>query len=233
MWKLRSRLGFFLIVKKAVPSLDIIVSNSIDPVAAKAKLCSSSMGSLSNEKPLTVTFSQLGLDPAVKLEVRNSVWWTMYSFLGGPSFVSSGEFLVTYNYAVRRKRRSTKCFVSKLMRNREELSVYTISELLSLSAPLLTEKYITSFHTHWRACNTNTLITTSGYKPPHKLTVGDLCAGLRPMGFTKGVVRLATNPNRPLLQLLVLEYRVRINEGLNTHATNGLAPGLLEEHCSR
>ncbi|EEH03741.1 predicted protein [Histoplasma capsulatum G186AR] len=84
-----------------------------------------------------------------------------------------------------------------------------------------------------------------GYRPPHKLTVEDLCAGLRPMGSTKEVARLETNSNRPLLvnrhtmqnrwreQLLALEYRVRINEGLNIHATNGLAPGLLEEHTVR
>ncbi|EER37327.1 predicted protein [Histoplasma capsulatum H143] len=64
-------------------------------------------------------------------------------------------------------------------------------------------------------------------------------------GLYKGSARLETNPNRPLLvnrhtmqnrwreQLLALEYRVRINEGLNIHATNGLAPGLLEEHTVR
>ena len=96
------------------------------------------------------------------------------------------------------------------------------------------------FCVHRKDGNTNTLVTTVEYKPPHKLTVENLRAGLRPMDFMKEVVLLETIPTDPAGKLkhnaeqltgavLAQEYHVMINEGLEySYVTNGLALVLLQ-----
>jgi hypothetical protein len=82
--------------------------------------------------------------------------------------------------------------------------------------------------------DTNTLLMTVEYKPPHKLTVKNLRVGLRPMDFWKEVVNQESIPidkdekltyNATLLtgSTLVQEYHVMIQEGLEySYITNGL-----------
>ncbi|KAL4821546.1 hypothetical protein BDW67DRAFT_190958 [Aspergillus spinulosporus] len=66
-----------------------------------------------------------------------------------------------------------------------------------------------------------TLLTTVEYKPPHKLSVQNLRAGLRPMHFWKKNPRLTGSA-------LVQEYSVMIEAGLEySYVTNGLALVLL------
>ena len=96
------------------------------------------------------------------------------------------------------------------------------------------------FCVHRKDGNTNTLVTTVEYKPPHKLTVENLRAGLRPMDFMKEVVLRETIPTDPTEKLkynaeqltgavLAQEYHVMINEGLEySYVTNGLALILLQ-----
>ena len=96
------------------------------------------------------------------------------------------------------------------------------------------------FCVHRKDGNTNTLVTTVEYKPPHKLTVENLRAGLRPMDFMKEVVLVETIPTDPAGKLrhnaeqltgavLAQEYHVMINEGLEySYVTNGLALVLLQ-----
>ncbi|KZF24821.1 hypothetical protein L228DRAFT_243546 [Xylona heveae TC161] len=86
---------------------------------------------------------------------------------------------------------------------------------------------------------TNTLLTTVEYKPPHKLSVENLRAGLRPMNLWEEVVQRDTIPtdeagklkyNAELLASSVLaqEYHVMIQEGLEySYVTNGFALVLL------
>ena len=87
--------------------------------------------------------------------------------------------------------------------------------------------------------NTNTLLTTVEYKPPHKLSVENLRVGLRPMEFWKTVVKPDTTPTdeegklrynaeRLVGSAIVQEYHVMIQEGLEySYVTNGLALVLL------
>ncbi|KAF5856131.1 hypothetical protein ETB97_007835 [Aspergillus alliaceus] len=87
--------------------------------------------------------------------------------------------------------------------------------------------------------DTRTLLTTVEYKPPHKLSVRNLRAGLRPMDFWTEVVRPDSVPteepeklryNAALLtgSAVVQEYHVMIQEGLEySYLTNGLALVLL------
>ncbi|KAG5204527.1 Lipopolysaccharide kinase [Trichophyton interdigitale] len=84
-----------------------------------------------------------------------------------------------------------------------------------------------------------TLLTTVEYKPPHKLSVENLAAGLRPMNLWEEVVQLDTIPTEENAKLLynaeqmtastlVQEFHVMINEGLEfSYITNGLAYVLL------
>ncbi|KAK9311752.1 hypothetical protein V1524DRAFT_301073 [Lipomyces starkeyi] len=87
--------------------------------------------------------------------------------------------------------------------------------------------------------NTNTLLTTVEYKPPHKLSVENLRAGRRPMDFWKEVVQRTTIPtdrdenltyNAEQLtgSAVVQQYHVMIHQGLEYSClTNGLALVLL------
>ncbi|KAM5478135.1 hypothetical protein McanCB56680_006659 [Microsporum canis] len=86
---------------------------------------------------------------------------------------------------------------------------------------------------------TNTLLTTVEYKPPHKLSVENLRAGLRPMQFWEEIVRPNSVPTEEKEKLkynaawltgsaLVQEYHVMIQEGLEySYLTNGIALVLL------
>ncbi|CAI7590317.1 unnamed protein product [Penicillium glandicola] len=85
----------------------------------------------------------------------------------------------------------------------------------------------------------NTLLVSTEYKPPHKLSVGNLRAGLRPMKFWKEVVSVKSIPNDASQRLkynaeqivgsvLTQEYHVMICEGLEySYVTIGLALVLL------
>ncbi|KAB8240142.1 hypothetical protein BDV35DRAFT_398918 [Aspergillus flavus] len=87
--------------------------------------------------------------------------------------------------------------------------------------------------------DTSTLLTTVEYKPPHKLSVENLRAGLRPMDFWAEVVRPNTVPTEEREKLsynaarltgsaVVQEFHVMIQEGLEySYLTNGLALVLL------
>ncbi|OQD78160.1 hypothetical protein PENDEC_c001G03049 [Penicillium decumbens] len=87
--------------------------------------------------------------------------------------------------------------------------------------------------------NTNTLLTTVEYKPPHKLPVANLRVGLRPMDLWKDMVRsnkiptdqdakLRYNAERLVCSAIVQEYHVMIQEGLEySYLINGLARVLL------
>lgn len=82
--------------------------------------------------------------------------------------------------------------------------------------------------------NTSTLLTTVEYKPPHKLSVGSLREGLRPMDFWQEVVEPDTIPTeepkksrynaaRLVGSAVVQEFHVMIQEGLEySYLTNGL-----------
>ncbi|EFE44797.1 hypothetical protein TRV_00469 [Trichophyton verrucosum HKI 0517] len=84
-----------------------------------------------------------------------------------------------------------------------------------------------------------TLLTTVEYKPPHKLSVENLAAGLRPMNLweevvqldaipTEGNAKLLYNAEQMTASTLVQEFHVMINEGLEfSYITNGLAYVLL------
>lgn len=86
---------------------------------------------------------------------------------------------------------------------------------------------------------TNTLLTTVEYKPPHKLSVENLRVGLRPMELWEEVANRDTIPTDKAAKLqynaeylvcstLVQEYHVMIQEGLEySNVTNGLARVLL------
>ncbi|KAJ5779256.1 hypothetical protein N7457_006976 [Penicillium paradoxum] len=91
--------------------------------------------------------------------------------------------------------------------------------------------------------NTNTLLLTVEYKPPYKLSVENLRAGLRPMDLWEEVVKRNTIPTDPVEKLqynaellstsaLVQTYDVMIEEG-RAYAilTNGLARVLLYVPC--
>ncbi|KAG0155433.1 hypothetical protein PDIDSM_1010 [Penicillium digitatum] len=68
--------------------------------------------------------------------------------------------------------------------------------------------------------NTNTLLTTVEYKPPHKLSVEALRVGLREMDLWKCM--------RLVCSAIVQEYHVMIQEGLEySYVTNGVARILL------
>lgn len=83
--------------------------------------------------------------------------------------------------------------------------------------------------------NTNTILTTVEYKPPHKLPVATLRAGLRPMDLWKKMVRsnkiptdqgakAQYNAERLVCSAIVQEYHVMIQEGLEySYLTNGIA----------
>ncbi|KAJ5252275.1 hypothetical protein N7489_002685 [Penicillium chrysogenum] len=85
----------------------------------------------------------------------------------------------------------------------------------------------------------NTLLTTVEYKPPHKLSVENLRAGLREMNFWEEVVRPNSIPTEESAKLaynaswltgsaITQEYHVMIQEGLEySYLTNGLALVLL------
>ena len=87
--------------------------------------------------------------------------------------------------------------------------------------------------------NTNTLLTTVEYKPPHKLPIATLRMGLRPMDLWKQMVRsnkiptdqdakLRYNAERLVCSAIVQEYHVMIQEGLEySYLTNGIARVLL------
>ncbi|RAQ79515.1 hypothetical protein COH21_012816 [Aspergillus flavus] len=89
----------------------------------------------------------------------------------------------------------------------------------------------------------NTLLTTVEYKPPHKLSVENLRAGLRPMDFWKEVVRPDSVPTEEPAKLeynaawltgsaVTQEYHVMIQEGLEySYLINGLALVLLHVPC--
>ncbi|RAK92604.1 hypothetical protein BO79DRAFT_54504 [Aspergillus costaricaensis CBS 115574] len=85
----------------------------------------------------------------------------------------------------------------------------------------------------------NTLLTTVEYKPPHKLSVENLRAGLREMNFWEEVVQPNSIPTEESAKLsynaawltgsaITQEYHVMIQEGLEySYLTNGLALVLL------
>ncbi|KAE8386924.1 hypothetical protein BDV23DRAFT_133400 [Aspergillus alliaceus] len=85
----------------------------------------------------------------------------------------------------------------------------------------------------------STLLTTVEYKPPHKLSVQNLRAGLRPMDFWAEVVRpnfvpteeaekLRYNAARLTGSAIVQEFHIMLQEGLEySYLTNGLALVLL------
>ncbi|KAJ6096609.1 hypothetical protein N7486_007355 [Penicillium sp. IBT 16267x] len=87
--------------------------------------------------------------------------------------------------------------------------------------------------------NTNTLLTTVEYKPPHKLPVAALRMGLRPMDLWKTMVRsnkiptdehakLRYNAERLACSAVVQEYHVMFEEGCEySYVTNGLTRVLL------
>lgn len=87
--------------------------------------------------------------------------------------------------------------------------------------------------------NTSTLLLTVEYKPPHKLSVENLRAGLRPMELWENLVKRNTIPTDPEEKLrynaerlvnsaIVQEYHVMIEEGREySYVTNGLARVLL------
>ncbi|OQD78749.1 hypothetical protein PENANT_c084G07588 [Penicillium antarcticum] len=87
--------------------------------------------------------------------------------------------------------------------------------------------------------NTNTLLTSVEYKPPHKLSVATLRMGLRPMDLWKDLVKsnkiptdpeakLRYNAERLVCSALVQEYHVMIQEGLEySYVTNGITRVLL------
>ncbi|KAJ5129157.1 uncharacterized protein N7515_005196 [Penicillium bovifimosum] len=91
--------------------------------------------------------------------------------------------------------------------------------------------------------NTNTLLTTVEYKPPHKLPVATLRMGLRPMDLWKEMVgsnkvltkqeeKLKDKAERLVCSALVQEYHVMIQEGLEySYVTNGIARVLLRVPC--
>jgi hypothetical protein len=73
--------------------------------------------------------------------------------------------------------------------------------------------------------DSSTLLMTVEYKPPHKLSTENLCAGLRPMNFWEEVVNTETIPTDRAEKLrynaarltgaaMVQEYHVMIQEGL-------------------
>jgi hypothetical protein len=73
--------------------------------------------------------------------------------------------------------------------------------------------------------NSSTLLMTVEYKPPHKLSTENLCAGLRPMDFWEEIVHSETIPTDRAEKLrynaarltgaaIVQEYHVMIQEGL-------------------
>lgn len=73
--------------------------------------------------------------------------------------------------------------------------------------------------------DSSTLLMTVEYKPPHKLSTENLCAGLRPMDFWEEVVNSETVPTDKAEKLrynaarlagaaIVQEYHVMIQEGL-------------------
>jgi len=73
--------------------------------------------------------------------------------------------------------------------------------------------------------DSSTLLMTVEYKPPHKLSIENLCAGLRPMNFWEEVVNAETIPTDRMEKLrynaarlagaaIVQEYHVMIQEGL-------------------
>ncbi|GLA56090.1 hypothetical protein AnigIFM63604_004386 [Aspergillus niger] len=88
-------------------------------------------------------------------------------------------------------------------------------------------------------CDKNTTIMTVEYKPPHKLSVETLRAGLRPMRFWNEVVRPDSVPTEGPEKLrynaawltgsaVVQEYHVMLQEGLEySYLTNGFAIVLL------
>ncbi|KAL4775444.1 hypothetical protein BDW60DRAFT_143567 [Aspergillus nidulans var. acristatus] len=85
----------------------------------------------------------------------------------------------------------------------------------------------------------NTLLTTVEYKPPHKLSVENLRAGLREMNFWEEVVRPDSIPTEEPAKLrynaawltgsaITQEYHVMIQEGVEySYLTNGFALVLL------
>ncbi|TQB75017.1 hypothetical protein MPDQ_003813 [Monascus purpureus] len=87
--------------------------------------------------------------------------------------------------------------------------------------------------------NNSTIIMTVEYRPPHKLSVENLQAGLRPMQFWDEVVRLDSVPTEGPEKLrynaawltgsaVVQEYHVMLQEGLEySYLTNGFALVLL------
>ncbi|KAJ6016354.1 hypothetical protein N7540_010945 [Penicillium herquei] len=87
--------------------------------------------------------------------------------------------------------------------------------------------------------NTNTLLTTVEYKPPHKLPVAALRMGLRPMDLWKTMVRsnkiptnehakLRYNAERLACFAVIQEYHAMFEEGCEySYVTNGLVRVLL------
>ncbi|KAF7589586.1 hypothetical protein BBP40_004046 [Aspergillus hancockii] len=87
--------------------------------------------------------------------------------------------------------------------------------------------------------DSNTLLTTVEYKPPHKLSVENLRAGLRPMNFWEEIVQPDSVPTEEPAKLkynaalltgsaLTQEYHVMIQGGLKySYLTNGFALVLL------
>ncbi|OJJ65836.1 hypothetical protein ASPBRDRAFT_79608 [Aspergillus brasiliensis CBS 101740] len=87
--------------------------------------------------------------------------------------------------------------------------------------------------------NSSTIIMTVEYKPPHKLSVENLRAGLRPMQFWEEVIRPDSVPTEGPEKLrynaawltgsaVVQEYHVMLQEGLEySYLTNGFAIVLL------
>ncbi|KAK9366303.1 hypothetical protein V1509DRAFT_583526 [Lipomyces kononenkoae] len=87
--------------------------------------------------------------------------------------------------------------------------------------------------------STNTEFATIEYKPPHKLSIANLRAGLRPMNFWEEIVQQPSTPTDPNEKLkynaelltgsaLTQEYHVMIREGLNySYLSTSLALVLL------
>ncbi|KAK9263142.1 hypothetical protein V1519DRAFT_441083 [Lipomyces tetrasporus] len=76
--------------------------------------------------------------------------------------------------------------------------------------------------------NTNALLTIAEYKPPHKLTVEHLRAGLRPMHFWEENEKSRYEAEQQTGSVLVQQYHAMVHEGLQySYITNGLALVLL------
>lgn len=118
------------------------------------------------------------------------------------------------------------------------------AELDANHPPILRRPRPDQFCIHRVDGSTNSLLLTVEYKPPQKLSVETLRAGLRPMELWEEMVKCNTVPTDPAEKLkynaerlvdsaMVQAYDVMIEEGrADAILTNGLARVLLRPRCS-